>query len=87
MSKINKQFVKEGKTSRDYVLSVPTYATLTERMAYVDAALIAGLKPQRVISDSSATAMTPVELVLTDTMRLGSSAASELWLVGEGRAL
>lgn len=39
------------------MLSVPTYATLQERIAYVDAAKIAGLNPLRIISDSSATAL------------------------------
>jgi heat shock protein 4 len=57
LSKINSSFERQGKTSRHYVFSVPTYTTLPERVAYVQAAKIAGLKPLRIISDSSATAL------------------------------
>ena len=57
MTKINNAFMKQGKTSKDYVFSVPNYLTLHERCAYVEAAVIAGLKPLKIISDSTATAL------------------------------
>ena len=35
LSKINKSFERQGKTTGHYVFSVPTYTTLPERVAYV----------------------------------------------------
>ena len=57
MTKINNAFVKQGKHSKDYVFSVPNYLTIHERCAYVEAAAIAGIKPLKIISAMTATAL------------------------------
>lgn len=42
----------------EMVISIPSYATNTERQAYLDAAEIAGIKCVRLINDSTAVALT-----------------------------
>ena len=39
LTKINEASEGQGKNSRDYVLAVPTYTTLLERIAYENAAI------------------------------------------------
>ena len=57
MTKINNAFEKQGKNSKDYVYSVPNYLTIHERCAYINAAAIAGIRPLKIISDITATAL------------------------------
>ena len=44
--------------SKEMVISIPTYASNSERQAYLDAAEIAGLKCVRLINESTACALT-----------------------------
>lgn len=44
--------------SKEIVISIPTYASNSERQAYLDAAEIAGLKCVRLINESTACALT-----------------------------
>ena len=46
--------MKDEVTTKDVVLTIPSYASNTERQALVDAADIAGLKCLRVINESTA---------------------------------
>ena len=57
MTKINNAFVAQDKKSNHYVYAVPNYLTLHEKCAYVEAAGIAGIRPLKIITDSSATAI------------------------------
>ena len=50
-------FENAGMQAREMVLSVPTYATNTERQAYLDAAEIAGIKCVKLINESTAIAL------------------------------
>lgn len=54
LKKLHEFYVKDGVTTKDIVLTVPSYASNTERQALVDAADIAGLKCLRVINESTA---------------------------------
>ena len=51
-------FEKAGMKSKEIVISIPTYASNSERQAYLDAAEIAGIKCIRLINESTATALT-----------------------------
>ena len=52
--KLHEFYVKDEVTTKDIVLTIPSYASNTERQALVDAADIAGLKCLRVINESTA---------------------------------
>jgi len=58
LKKVKTYFEKAGMMSKEIVISVPTYATNSERQAYLDAAEIAGIKCIRLINESTATALT-----------------------------
>jgi molecular chaperone DnaK (HSP70) len=51
-------FEKSGLKSKEIVISVPSYASNSERQAYLDAAEIAGIKCIRLINESTAIALT-----------------------------
>jgi len=51
-------FERAGMKSKEIVISVPTYASNSERQAYLDAAEIAGIKCIRLINESTAIALT-----------------------------
>jgi len=51
-------FEAAGMKSKDIVISVPPYATNSERQAYLDAAEIADIKCIRLVNESTATALT-----------------------------
>ena len=48
----------EQLTSKEMVISIPTYASNAERQAYLDAADIAGIKCLRLINESTAMTLT-----------------------------
>ena len=54
LCKLHEYYVKDEVTTKDVVLTIPPYASNTERQALVDAAEIAGLKCLRVINESTA---------------------------------
>lgn len=54
LQKLHEFYVKDEVTTKDIVLTIPSYASNTERQALVDAAEIAGLKCLRVINESTA---------------------------------
>lgn len=58
LKKVKTYFEKAGLTSNEVVIAVPTYASNSERQAYLDAAEIAGIKCIRLINESTATALT-----------------------------
>ena len=58
MKKVKTYFEKAGLTSNEVVIAVPTYASNSERQAYLDAAEIAGIKCIRLINESTAIALT-----------------------------
>ena len=58
LKKVKTYFEKAGMNSKEIVISIPTYASNTERQAYLDAAEIAGIKCVRLINESTATALT-----------------------------
>jgi heat shock protein 4 len=47
-------FEKADMMSKEMVIAVPSYATNTERQAWLDAAEIAGIKCIRLLNDSTA---------------------------------
>lgn len=54
LCKLHEFYQKDEVTSKDIVVSIPSYASNTERQALVDAIDIAGLKCLRVINESTA---------------------------------
>ena len=54
LKKIKHFYERSGCTGKDFVISIPSYATNVERQALLDAADIAGLKCLRVINESTA---------------------------------
>ena len=54
LQKLHEFYVKDEVTTKDIVLTIPSYSSNTERQALVDAAEIAGLKCLRVINESTA---------------------------------
>jgi len=54
LKKLHEFYVKDEVTTKDIVVTIPSYATNTERQALVDAAEIAGLNCLRVINESTA---------------------------------
>ena len=58
LKKLKTYFEKAGMSSKEIVISIPTYASNSERQAYLDAAEIAGLKCVRLINESTACALT-----------------------------
>jgi len=58
LKKVKTYFEKAGLNSKDIVISVPSYASNSERQAYLDAAEIAGIKCIRLINESTACALT-----------------------------
>ena len=56
LTKIKKFYEDSEVTSKDFVISCPSYATNVERQAIIDACEIAGLKCLRVINESTAIA-------------------------------
>jgi len=54
LKKIKNFYEKAGYTTKDFVISIPSYASNVERQALLDAAEIAGLKCLRVINESTA---------------------------------
>lgn len=54
LCKLHEFYQKDEVTTKDIVVSIPSYASNTERQALVDAADIAGLKCLRVINESTA---------------------------------
>lgn len=54
LKKIKRFYEKSGFSTKDFVISMPAYATNVERQALLDAADIAGLKCLRVINESTA---------------------------------
>ena len=54
LRKLHEFYVRDEVTTKDVVLTIPSYASNTERQALVDAAEIAGLKPLRIINESTA---------------------------------
>lgn len=58
LKRVKTYFEKSGMLGREIVISVPTYATNSERQAYLDAAEIAGIKCVRLINETTATALT-----------------------------
>jgi heat shock 70kDa protein 4 len=57
LTKLKRYFEKADITSRDVVLSIPSYCSNVERQSLLDAAEIAGLKCLRVINESTAIAL------------------------------
>lgn len=58
LKKVKTYFEKAGLNSKEIVISVPSYATNSERQAYLDAAEIAGINCIRLINESTACALT-----------------------------
>ena len=58
LKKVRTYFEKEGITENEMVISVPTYATASERQAYLNACEIVGIKCIRLINESAALALT-----------------------------
>lgn len=58
LKKMRTYFEKSGMSSKEIVISIPTYASNAERQAYLDAAEIAGIKCIRLINESTACALT-----------------------------
>ena len=58
LKKAKTYFEKAGMTSKEIVISVPSYATNSERQAYLDATEIAGIQCVRLINESTACALT-----------------------------
>ena len=58
LKKVKTYFEKAGMPSKEIVISVPSYATNSERQAYLDAAEIAGIQCVRLINESTACALT-----------------------------
>lgn len=58
LKKAKTYFEKSGLTSNEIVIAVPSYASNSERQAYLDAAEIAGIKCIRLINESTAIALT-----------------------------
>ena len=56
--KSKKYFENAGLMGNEMVISIPSYASNSERQAYLDAAEIAGLKCVRLINESTAIALT-----------------------------
>jgi heat shock protein 4 len=56
LQKLHDFYVKDEVTTKDIVVTIPSYASNTERQSLVDAAEIAGLKCLRVINESTAIA-------------------------------
>ena len=56
LRKLHEFYVKDEVTTKDIVLTIPSYCSNTERQSLVDAADIAGLKCLRVINESTAIA-------------------------------
>lgn len=54
LCKLHEFYVKDEVTTKDIVVTIPSYASNTERQALVDACDIAGLKCLRVINESTA---------------------------------
>jgi len=54
LKKIKNYYEKSDYMSKDFVISIPSYASNTERQALLDAAEIAGLKSLRIINESTA---------------------------------
>ena len=54
LCKLHEFYQKDEVTTKDIVVSIPSYASNTERQALVDAADIAGFKCLRVINESTA---------------------------------
>ena len=57
LKKVKTYFEKAGMPSKEIVIAVPTYCTNSERQAYLDAAEIAGINCIRLISESTAVAL------------------------------
>lgn len=58
LRKVKTYFEKAGMNSKEIVISVPNYASNSERQAYLDAADIAGINCIRLINEGTATALT-----------------------------
>jgi heat shock protein 4 len=58
LKKVKTYFEKAGMNSKEIVISVPNYASNSERQAYLDAANIAGINCIRLINEGTATALT-----------------------------
>jgi molecular chaperone DnaK (HSP70) len=58
LKKVKTYFEKAGMPSKEIVISVPSYATNSERQAYLDSAEIAGIQCVRLINESTACALT-----------------------------
>ena len=56
LKKLHEFYVKADAPTKDVVLTIPSYASNTERQSLVDACEIAGLKCLRVINESTAIA-------------------------------
>lgn len=56
LKKLHEFYVKAEATTKDIVLTIPSYASNTERQALVDACDIAGFRCLRVINESTAIA-------------------------------
>ena len=54
LKKLKTYYEQSGYTGKDFVISIPSYATNVERQALLDAAEIADLKCLRVINESTA---------------------------------
>ena len=54
MKKLKHFYERSGYIGKDFVISIPSYATNVERQALLDAAEVAGLKCLRVINESTA---------------------------------
>ena len=54
LRKMKRFYEKAGFQTKDFVISIPSYSTNTERQALLDAADVAGLKCLRVINESTA---------------------------------
>lgn len=58
LRKVRTYFENAGLKSKEIVISIPTYASNSERQAYLDAAEIAGIRCIRLINESTAIALT-----------------------------
>jgi heat shock protein 4 len=58
LRKVKTYFEKAGMNSKEIVISIPNYASNSERQAYLDAANIAGITCIRLINEGTATALT-----------------------------
>ena len=56
LKKLHEFYVKDDVSTKDIVLTIPSYASNVERQALVDACEIAGLNCLRVINESTAIA-------------------------------